>query len=40
MNLEKLSDKELIDLYHNKQNIHSAQNAMQMAFKISLNSLD
>lgn len=37
--LTELTDQELLDLYHNKRNIHSAQNAMQMAFKISLNSL-
>ncbi len=40
MILSELTDKELLDLYHEKQNDYSAQNVMQMSLKISLNSLD
>ncbi len=37
--LSTLSDDELLKLYQDKQNSYSAQNVMQMAIKISLNSL-
>jgi hypothetical protein len=40
MKLDELTDKELFDLYNKKRNDYSAQNAMQMAFKVSLNSLN
>ena len=40
MKLDELSDKELKVLYQEKINKYSAQNAMQMAFKVSLNSLN
>lgn len=40
MILSELTDEELLNLYHEKQNNYSAQNVMQMAIKISLNSLD
>ena len=37
--LSTLTDEELLDLYHEKQNNYSAQNVTQMSLKIALNSL-
>jgi hypothetical protein len=39
MNLESLTDTELLELFQQKQSQASSYNAQQLAFKISLNSL-